>query len=547
MFDVPFLYGGGWRAAADSAAEPVIVLSKKENEILFGGINSVGRTIRWNDLEFRIVGVLDDWFPHPKFYDLTGDSFAAPEDTYHPLRLDRGAPDGSRPTATTTAGASSRSNTFKDYLNADCVWIQMWVELPDARARERMQTFIDSYWAEQRKAGRFERPRNNRLTDVKQWLVDQQVVENDDRILVGLAFAFLAVCLINTVGLLLAKFLNGAALTGVRRALGASRRQMFIQHMVETGLLAGAGALLGLVLAAVGLWGLRTLYAVGSAVRRQRLPGPGALRHRQHRHSGDPRRHRGTRRRDCIPPGVSDAYPRPSISRVSEESNMSLNIRPILSSLLRNRTGAVLVALQIALALAILVNAAYIVKQRVDSINRPTGIDDANMFVIAAAGFTSRYDYATSVRDDLDYLRGLDGVIAATPSNGIPLSGNGSAGPLYTTPEHKDSDLTIALMYEMDEQGVQTLGSTHHRRTRLPQRGNPAADNAGQPVTRHTADHRDTGPGEQAVCRRQGGRQSGLRSTREAHHHHRCRLRHGRPFYERPVTNIWFSSCPSSP
>ena len=45
---------------------------------------------------------------------------------------------------------------------------------------------------------------------------------------------------------------------------------------------------------------------------------------------------------------------------------MSLNIRPILSSLLRNRTGAVLVALQIALALAILVNATYIVKQRVD-------------------------------------------------------------------------------------------------------------------------------------------------------------------------------------
>jgi putative ABC transport system permease protein len=138
---------------------------------------------------------------------------------------------------------------------------------------------------------------------------------------------------------------------------------------------------------------------------------------------------------------------------------MSLNIRPILSSLLRNRTGAVLVALQIALALAILVNAAYIVKQRVDSINRPTGIDDANMFVIAAAGFTSRYDYATSVRDDLAYLRGLDGVIAATPSNGIPLSENGSAGPLYTTPEHKDSDLTMALMYEMDEQGVQTLGA----------------------------------------------------------------------------------------
>jgi putative ABC transport system permease protein len=264
-FDAPFIYGGGWRAAADTAPEPVIVLSKKENEILFGGTNSVGRTLRWNDREFRIVGVLDDWFPRPLFYDLNGEAFGTPEDTYIPFgwtaALER------LPTAGThSCWRNEVMRTFKDYLDADCAWIQMWVELPDARSRERMQTFLDTYWAEQRKAGRFERPRNNRLTAVKQWLVDQQVVQNDDRILVGLAFAFLVVCLINTVGLLLAKFLNGAALTGVRRALGASRRQVFAQHMVEAGLLAGAGALLGLALSATGLWGLRTLYAVEAAV-----------------------------------------------------------------------------------------------------------------------------------------------------------------------------------------------------------------------------------------------------------------------------------------
>ncbi len=50
-------------------------------------------------------------------------------------------------------------------------------------------------------------------------------------------------------------------------------------------------------------------------------------------------------------------------------------MRPILSALLRNRTGAVLVAIQIAIALAVLVNAVYIVKQRVDKIGRPTGMD----------------------------------------------------------------------------------------------------------------------------------------------------------------------------
>jgi putative ABC transport system permease protein len=80
-------------------------------------------------------------------------------------------------------------------------------------------------------------------------------------VLVGLSFAFLAVCLINTVGLLLAKFLNGAAITGVRRALGASRRQVFQQHLVEVGVLASAGAVLGLILSAIGLALVHALYA----------------------------------------------------------------------------------------------------------------------------------------------------------------------------------------------------------------------------------------------------------------------------------------------
>ena len=78
--------------------------------------------------------------------------------------------------------------------------------------------------------------------------------------LLGLAFAFLAVCLINTIGLLLAKFLNGAAVSGVRRALGASQREVFTQHLVEVGALSAAGALLGLALNALGLWALRILF-----------------------------------------------------------------------------------------------------------------------------------------------------------------------------------------------------------------------------------------------------------------------------------------------
>jgi putative ABC transport system permease protein len=258
MFDVPFLYGGPWAAPADPAAEPLIVLGKAENDRLFGGRNSVGRTVRVGEREFRITGVLDSWQPLPRFYDLNGGAFTDPEEVFIPFGwttvLDQ------YPSGGNTSCRDERPHpTFKDFLAAECIWMQMWVELPDRASRERMQVFMDQYWAEQHRSGRFPRPRNNRLTNVGDWLHEQGVVSNDSRILVGLAFAFLGVCLINTVGLLLARFLNGAAITGVRRALGASRKQIFTQHLVEVGLIAATGAVLGLGLAALALAGVRAM------------------------------------------------------------------------------------------------------------------------------------------------------------------------------------------------------------------------------------------------------------------------------------------------
>jgi putative ABC transport system permease protein len=263
MFDVPFEYGQGWSNKADFAPEPLMVISHKLNEKLFGGIDSVGRTIRWNDTPFRIVGVLSDWEPQPKFYDLTGGNFDEPEDLYIPWRW-------GEVLNVMSDGSSSCWKidevmvTREAFTRSDCVWIQSWVELPNAIARARMQSVLDNYTDNERKHGRFQRPRNNRLTDVDQWLKDQKVVPSDNRVLIGLSFAFLAVCLINTVGLLLAKFLNAAPMSGLRRALGASRRELFKQHMVEVSAIAVLGAGLGLGLGALGLAGIRTLYAITS-------------------------------------------------------------------------------------------------------------------------------------------------------------------------------------------------------------------------------------------------------------------------------------------
>ena len=86
------------------------------------------------------------------------------------------------------------------------------------------------------------------------------MVEDDNKAMLVLAFAFLAVCLVNTVGLLLAKFLNAAPIAGVRRALGASRRDIFWQHLTESGVVALAGGIVGGLLGLGGIWALRAWY-----------------------------------------------------------------------------------------------------------------------------------------------------------------------------------------------------------------------------------------------------------------------------------------------
>jgi putative ABC transport system permease protein len=136
---------------------------------------------------------------------------------------------------------------------------------------------------------------------------------------------------------------------------------------------------------------------------------------------------------------------------------MPLNARPILSALGRNRTGALLVALEIAIAIAVMVNAVWIVAQRVHDIDRPTGIDQRNIFELAVSGVTTPFDYGSTEREDLAYLRSIPGVIAATASSAIPFTdfGQGNALRLHPTPL---SHQFWVRSLEIDTQGLATLG-----------------------------------------------------------------------------------------
>ena len=255
MFDVPFRYGSGWDRKGDAGPEQVVVLSEEMNEKLFGGADSVGKTVRISDRDFRVVGVLARWNPSVKIYDLTQNPIEKPENIYMPFNQLKpmqlrtfGNSDG--------WGSSGGLSGFEGFLQSETCWIQMWVELPDGAALAKYKDFLAAYVLDQKKRGRFQRPLNNRVSTMREWMRDQRVVPPQATAMLIVSLLFLAVCAVNLVGLLLGKFLARAGEVGVRRALGASRTDIFLQHVVECEVIGVVGGVIGLLLSFAALAGL---------------------------------------------------------------------------------------------------------------------------------------------------------------------------------------------------------------------------------------------------------------------------------------------------
>ncbi len=259
MFDVPFEFGGGWDAAADQTEERVVVLSSEMNQRLFGGEDSVGRMLTMNNEFYRVLGVLQQWMPMPKFYDLNNNSYGGAEEIYAPFSL-----------AVTGKWGSSGNNScwkppdggdFAAYLASECIWIQMWVELRSASEKDTYMQFLDDYVEEQKSLGRFPRELNNRLSTPAEWMVNREVVDDTVSVLLSLAVLFLVVCLLNTVGLLLAKVMRRTNDISLRRALGASKSALFSQYIIEAGMIGVAGGLAGIGMTWLGLRGIENVFS----------------------------------------------------------------------------------------------------------------------------------------------------------------------------------------------------------------------------------------------------------------------------------------------
>ena len=252
MFDVPFIAGTGWTAADDDNAARVCVLGKALAEKVYGSTNVIGKTLRVEKDDLRVIGVIDDWRPVPHFYDLNTDTYGKGDQLFLPFST----------SLQINVGHSGSTNCWDEHtdafaVGAPCEWVQFWVELDSKDKAAAYKDYLIAYSQEQKRAGTYERDPNVRLPDVMQWLAYNEVVPDDARLQTWIALGFLLVCLVNTVGLLLTKFLRRSADIGVRRALGASKRAIFLQLLVEAGVVGLVGGVLGLGLAWLGLWAVR--------------------------------------------------------------------------------------------------------------------------------------------------------------------------------------------------------------------------------------------------------------------------------------------------
>lgn len=256
MFDVPFQYGAPWSEQDDTRRAQVVVISQKLNDTLFGGADSVGRELIIATKLFRIAGVIKHWNPQPHFWDLDDGAYGAAAQIYLPfftwLELPQDYGYGPMDCWGDNPGAGNHNPKA-----AQCTWAQYWVQLNTPAQVRAYRDLLLRYSQQQHALGRFQRAPNARLDDVMQWLNYKHVVPVIVRMQTWIAFGVFVICLLNAVGLLLAKFLRRGGEIGVRRALGARRRDVFAQCVIESALIGLLGGIVGLPLVWLGLWLIR--------------------------------------------------------------------------------------------------------------------------------------------------------------------------------------------------------------------------------------------------------------------------------------------------
>jgi len=258
LFEIPFLYGQGWSSEDDANASQSVVISHEMNQHFFGGENSVGKTIQINSTPMTIVGVTAHWTLPSRFYDLSFGTHPF-DDVYLPSTLALNIELPRRIRCWDKDNAVRRSFALEDVAGlkaSECTWINMWAQIENPTDVTNYKSFLDQYVNEQKSFGRFPREANNLLVNVENFMLRMNAGFNNDSVMTILSWLFFAVCLVNTIGILLAKYMGKVPEIALRRALGAKKKVILSQYMIEIGFISFLGGLLGVFLSHFGLIGM---------------------------------------------------------------------------------------------------------------------------------------------------------------------------------------------------------------------------------------------------------------------------------------------------
>lgn len=258
MLGVSLRHGRPWTVAEQAARDPVALIDTALATRLFGVENAVGRSVDIGTQRFRVIGVTAPWAPRTQFLDISriqGNVVGVGDQLFVPV--DAALAAGLAPMTSGECGKGASGIMFGSVDVQHCRWLETWVALDTPAQLAGYRQFVAGYADAQHDAGRFLYPPQARLYATAEWMDLNHVVPNDVGLNLGLAAAFLLLCMVNVAGLLAARFLRRQADVAIRRALGASRRHVFAQHLVEAGLLGLLGGLLALPLTLLGLWIVR--------------------------------------------------------------------------------------------------------------------------------------------------------------------------------------------------------------------------------------------------------------------------------------------------
>lgn len=256
MFGRRLLAGRVWNAEEENVSQRVAVITDALAREQFGDTPTVGKTLVINDIPFRIIGVIKQWGPWPKFYaDLPSSAFDEADDVFIPLHtaLDIDADVSGR--VASWGNASSADGMLE---SATASWLQYWVQLDTPAELEQYRSYLDSYARDQHARGTYERTKDTaEVVGLRDWLARKELIPDNLAIQLKLAYAFLLVCIVNASALLFSKFQAKERELAIRRSLGARRIHIVQPLLLESALLGLSGGIAAVVTAEIALWLIR--------------------------------------------------------------------------------------------------------------------------------------------------------------------------------------------------------------------------------------------------------------------------------------------------